>query len=202
MLNNVAIGANATDLVAGDYNVTVIDAAGTEFTASFTISEPPPLEATFETTIEIPGIELGTAKVTVEGGTPPYSYLWDDPGQSTADSISAIGGDYSVSILDEHGCLLIDTVTIDYILGSAGESFGDAFQLVPNATSDFFSIDSDQYYENFEVTLVDVNGRRMASWTDASTNQIFSAGHLPNGSYFVFVKMKEGRFAKRLLILD
>jgi hypothetical protein len=55
----------------------------------------------------------GKAKVTVEGGTPPFTFLWDDPFQQTADSATGLSpGIYTVTVTDAKGAILKELVTI------------------------------------------------------------------------------------------
>ncbi len=59
----------------------------------------------------------GQLIATPYGGSPPYSYLWDDS-RSTTDSICSgiCGGTYSVTITDNNGATLIQQATIsDYL---------------------------------------------------------------------------------------
>ncbi|MEM6722498.1 MAG: choice-of-anchor Q domain-containing protein, partial [Bacteroidota bacterium] len=56
----------------------------------------------------------GTLMVTASGGTPPFTYLWDDPNNQvtpTATGLSA--GTYSVTVLDAFGCSQMETATLN-----------------------------------------------------------------------------------------
>jgi len=72
------------------------------------------LGATVSTTsIPCPGQATGTAKVTPTGGTAPFTYQWDDPGNGTTDSIGGlIGGVYNVVITDANACTYNVAVTV------------------------------------------------------------------------------------------
>lgn len=55
----------------------------------------------------------GSAYVTINGGSPPYSIQWSDPAQTTNDTISNLcGGDYHVIITDSLGCVRTGSVQI------------------------------------------------------------------------------------------
>ena len=49
----------------------------------------------------------GSASIQVSGGTPGYTYLWED-GQTTTTAFSLIAGSYSVTITDANGCTYTD----------------------------------------------------------------------------------------------
>ncbi len=55
----------------------------------------------------------GTATATAIGGTPPYSYAWDDPAsQQTQTAIGLASGTYGVSVTDSDGCVAVQTVQV------------------------------------------------------------------------------------------
>jgi len=56
----------------------------------------------------------GSATVTVDGGTPPYTYLWSD-GQTVQMAVGLVEGTYSVTVTDSDGC----TVSSDISIGAS-----------------------------------------------------------------------------------
>jgi len=101
---------NRNTLIAGTYHVTVTDSAGCTDTLSRLISQPSsPLAIVTGKTNATCGLANGQASVTISGGTPGYSYLWN--GNQTTSSISGLSaGNYKVTVTDTHSC--IDSVTI------------------------------------------------------------------------------------------
>jgi hypothetical protein len=60
-------------------------------------------------------VELSTdslsAWVTISGGVPPYTILWDDPQMQTGDTLTAVpAGIYQVRVTDANGCKAEQTV--------------------------------------------------------------------------------------------
>ena len=56
----------------------------------------------------------GSAIVSVTGGTAPYTYLWNDPGNQTdSTAVGLCAGSYAVTITDSVGFAAVDSVIID-----------------------------------------------------------------------------------------
>lgn len=107
--------ATADSLCASVYTVTVTDANGCVETASVTISGPNGLTSsiTSSTNVLCFGDCNGSATVTASGGTPGYTYQWNDPSsQTTATATGLCAGTYSVVVTDANGCVSVSTVII------------------------------------------------------------------------------------------
>lgn len=106
--------SNADSLCAGTYTVNVTDANGCTDTVSGTVNNPVGLTAVATgTDVTCNGACDGSAFVTVTGGTPPFTYLWDDPLAQTSDTaVGLCAGSYTVTVTDINGCDFIAPVTI------------------------------------------------------------------------------------------
>ncbi len=82
--------------------------------------------------ISIPPIcnTYGTATVTLGGGTPPYTYLWDtSPAQTTATAENLVAGTYTITVTDATNCTATSSIELqDEGLPSIGP-------VSPNCTS-------------------------------------------------------------------
>ncbi|MBL4655645.1 MAG: T9SS type A sorting domain-containing protein [Bacteroidia bacterium] len=93
-----------TNLTAGIYKVTVIDAAFCTTTSSITLSEPDSLDLLFTTTDATCAENSdGSASVSVWGGTTAYSYSWST-GSTSNEIVNLISGIYTVTITDGNNC--------------------------------------------------------------------------------------------------
>ena len=96
----------AINLTAGVYTLTVTDANGCTFgPVNVTVNEP---AAAISVTTNIinpscNGEADGTISIDAIGGTPSYSYLWDD-GQTTQTATGLSVGTYEVIVTDAKGC--------------------------------------------------------------------------------------------------
>ena len=106
-------GANASNLSAGPYTVTVHDANGCVSTDNISVSEPSPLNAL---TATIPstcsGSASGSASVNVAGGTTPYAYAWTPSGGAASTANGLAAGNYTVTITDANGCTRSASATV------------------------------------------------------------------------------------------
>lgn len=111
---NTGTGASASNLTAGTYTITVTDANGCTTTVNTKLTQPNPISSNLsDKAPTCNGLMNGSASVTVNGGTPGYTYIWNtNPAQLTP-TINNIGaGVYSVLITDAHGCTERDTVKV------------------------------------------------------------------------------------------
>lgn len=137
--------ATASNLSAGAYTVTVTDSIGCISVQSITITQPQAIVPNASTTAATCGASDGAISISANGGTSPYSYLWN-PGGSTGSSISNLaGGVYNVTITDANNCTYSGSVTVpvtgslnvDITPTSATIIQGDSIQLVANAQSNY-----------------------------------------------------------------
>ncbi len=110
--SNGGSSSSLTGLTAGNYTVTIQDANGCTKTASTTISQPTAISITSSfTNVQCDAGNSGTAKVTVSGGTAPYTYLWSNA--ATTSSVTGLAaGTYTVTVTDAKGCIKTAAFTI------------------------------------------------------------------------------------------
>jgi large repetitive protein len=109
--------AMATALAAGGYAVTATDANGCDRVQQTIITEPTVLQATVATQgVSCNGGNNGTATVTAQGGTAPYTFRWSN--SQTAQTANAlIAGAANVTVTDANNCQTIINFTITEPLG-------------------------------------------------------------------------------------
>lgn len=110
--SNNATGAKLENLAAGTYSVTATDEAGCTATASVQITQPDSLKLTLRTSdLDCGEPGTGRAVVQVQGGTAPYSFLWNTGVAN--DTLNGLNpGTYTVVVTDAEGCEKTGSVTI------------------------------------------------------------------------------------------
>jgi hypothetical protein len=109
----------AYNLEQGFFFVVVSDQDDCVNVDFFTMPGRPPLEVTGSLAgPEYCDLANGTARVSFEGGTPPYNYQWNTvPVQTTASATGLTAGRYRVAITDQRNCR--DTATV-FVESEAG----------------------------------------------------------------------------------
>ncbi|NNK80138.1 MAG: T9SS type B sorting domain-containing protein, partial [Flavobacteriales bacterium] len=107
--------SDLTDLCPGDYTLVAIDDAECTFTDTLSLSEPPALIVTDSVNQSLcAGDDMGAIFLTVSGGSPDYSFDWDDPDLEDIEDQSDLDpGDYSVTVSDFNGCEVELELTVD-----------------------------------------------------------------------------------------
>ena len=102
-------------LSAGTYTVVVTDINGCSDNESVVINQPTLLVLS-ETHVDnvCNGGSIGSIDLSVAGGTPNYTYLWDDPANSTTQDVSGLtAGTYTVIVTDANLCTDVLPITIN-----------------------------------------------------------------------------------------
>ena len=113
--DNGATTQTITGLPAGTYVATVTDANGCVYSAAAVIVTQPTQSLTTttaqQTAVSCFGGNDGIATANPSGGTPNYTYVWNN-GQSTQTVTGLSAGTYTVNITDALGCITSNSVTI------------------------------------------------------------------------------------------
>ena len=102
-------------LFAGTYTVNVTDANGCLSSGIVAISEPIVLDAAITSTTNVicNGDSSGSATVASSGGSPPYTYSWDDlNSQSSAIATGLMAGTYTVVVTDSCGATVSKNTSV------------------------------------------------------------------------------------------
>ncbi len=175
-----SISQDPIGLTAGNYEVTVTDADNCTMVISTVVGEPTPIVVAFTTTETICGEDNGTATVTVNGGSAPYDYAWNNgAGGNTPNPTGLEAITYEVTVTDDNGCSVIETIDVGEIepmdlsisandANCNGGMDGSIDLEVTNGTGPFtytwtntISVDQDPVglsANNYEVLVTDANG--------------------------------------------
>lgn len=107
--NTGETGILAEGLMAGYYSITVTDSTQcTVAIDSIYLNEPDPLNVDFSSITPplCPGESSGRILTTLEGGTFPFTFLWQSGNRTytTSDLLNVRGGEYHFRVTDQNGC--------------------------------------------------------------------------------------------------
>ena len=114
MWSNGQSSATATGLSAGVYTIIVSDNLGCSVTATANVTGPNSIIVSAALTPTCAGSNDGEIDLTVIGGVPSYTYMWND-GDTNEDRTSLAGGTYTVTVQDNLGCLVINSFEVENI---------------------------------------------------------------------------------------
>ena len=106
----------------------------------------------------------GTIDMRVEGGNPPYSYLWND-GSTAEDRTELKSGAYTVLISDQSGCAVTASFNITQPEQFSGPSnsvnrFTSQIDVFPNPTEGLVNIHfTGDNANSFLILVTDASGR-------------------------------------------
>ena len=175
--------AGAIDLVPGWYTLTVTDANGCIAIDSAEIIVYPAVDS-ITSTVETSAICDGTASVTVSGGVPPYTYLWNDSTAQTTATATGLCGDsaYTVTITDNAGSTLSSTVTIDAYVGVATYAGNVTVSVYPNPVTDKLTIETDMV-DDATFIVYNIIGEQVINAPITSGRNAVVTDGLANGMY-------------------
>lgn len=200
---NWSNGVNSEDLsnlAAGNYTVIVVDANGCIASTTVVIAEPNPIVIT-GTSTPTTGND-GTASAGVSGGTPPYTYSWNN-GDNTQTITGLLPGNYIVTVTDANGCTGTGTIEVQEFTNTTQLSTLSRFELYPNPNTGLFNIDV-AFTQDEEVTVSVLNAVGQQIWSEQMNATQFlmpmDLSQVASGIYFVSIQTKEGRAIKRVVI--
>jgi hypothetical protein len=137
-------------------------------TMLFDVEELPAPELTGFATTPDDLTGTGTATVGVSGGTPPYTYAWNDlMDQNGQTAIGLWTGNYQVTVTDAMGCSVMGDVMVDVSTGIRETEA--SLELYPIPASDHLNIHFNPQPVEVQLSLRNALGQMIA-------NQILPAG--------------------------
>ncbi|NSW44482.1 MAG: T9SS type A sorting domain-containing protein [Bacteroidales bacterium] len=110
--NTGATTQTISNLVAGNYTVTVTGSNNCSLTKTYVLEENPPLTATYTKTDPCPGGTDGIATAIPQNGNPPYTYLWSYQSKTTQTISGIPANTYYCTIRDACPATVVITVTL------------------------------------------------------------------------------------------
>jgi gliding motility-associated-like protein len=181
--NTGSTNEDLSGLPAGTYTVTATDINGCTITSSITLTEPPALTEAISTfqypsgsNISCFGLSDGSTDITIGGGSPGYTYVWNT-GSTNEDLSGLPAGTYTVTATDINGCTITSSITLTE--PPALTEAISAFQYPSGSNISCFGLSDG----STDVTIGGGSPGYTYVWNTGSTNEDLSG--LPAGTYTV-----------------
>lgn len=189
-------GTVASNLPAGTYDLTILDANNCPYNNQYSVTEPTPVSISASIVHAVCSSCTGTITLSTNGGVAPYSFQWEN--NSTSQVLIAVPGEYCVEILDANACGLDTCFTISSTAGMEDESTHSLTRVFPNPASDAFQIlFSDQLHGiKKEVLVLNSLGEIVFKETiDSDLQQLnMKTDQWSNGTYSYQILTTSGMF--------
>ncbi len=141
----------------------------------------------------------------LDGGEPPYTFLWDDPDASTTQNIHGLyPGDYTVLITDANDCEWERVFTVSVTTGIFEPDAISSLEVFPNPVKDRLQV---RFFMekpgSLDVGLYSLTGNKLFSKSredftgDFETD--FSMGNLPSGVYLLKIEANGQAVTRKIL---
>lgn len=180
--SNGSTAQNQSGLVAGNYDFTVTDANGCTKYNTVSLTQPAAIAVSSTTINETTGND-GSIDISVSGGTPGFTYDWDN-GATTEDITGLTAGDYTVVVTDANGCTLSITITVSSSVGLWDVTTEkSSISVYPNPSNGNIVLNG---MESGQYRVVDVMGREIISFAVQHQKMMaLDLVKLSNGVYYV-----------------
>jgi len=184
--NGDAVANEFGEIGAGLYTLEATSDAGCVSSALIEMTEPDPLEVSFETSFDDAAGVGSIAINEITGGTPPYTLFWPSQPQAEDSLVGIDAGSYLLQVSDAEGCMqefsLILATDID-------ETTFASFSCYPQPSSEYVIVSS---VEAFTWKLFDVLGNELMNSASDGVRHSIELSFLPAGIYFLFAATSEG----------
>lgn len=186
----------ADSLCAGTYSVTITDAMGNQSSASVTITE-----LTYNASVtgaQCDTCATGSATIAISGGATPFTYSWSNGGNT--ESISNIlPGPYSVTVTDNNGCTIVETVFIYTVGINESGITAQLFNVFPNPSNGSFIVTTND--NNLKTIVVyNVMGETIFTSGEYESKVEIDLSGIADGIYFLKVENENFFETKRIIV--
>ena len=219
--SNGATTSSISNLAAGSYSVTVNDNGGLTSSTTLILSQPNKLTASgLVINCSANGASDGSITVTTRGGTPDYSFAWDN-GATTSNLSNLTAGTYTLIVTDGQGCQASMTKTVqeplspthlsishgqNHVSGknprdlNTGATSNMNVSMYPNPASNFLSVKANEGEET-ELNMFNGNGQLVSAQKFNNGNTNVDVSNLPHGNYIVQLKSASGITSNNISIV-
>ncbi|WP_070137948.1 glycine-rich protein [Crocinitomix algicola] len=195
-------GVPFTPMSTGEYSYTVTgyddeEGCSNEASIDITVNELPEI-ISYSVTDEVLGSD-GSIEIEVTGGTPGYTFDWDNDGTGDFDDSEDLtgieGGTYTVIVQDENECQDVEeNITVSSQVNIIELSHSQV-EVYPNPTNGELEILLDG---TFNFVILDINGKVLEQGVGLNIHQL-NLNDLADGLYFLELSNNTGRITEKII---
>ena len=199
--SNGGTAQTETNLGAGQYLVTVTDAAACTAIDTVDIMQPPPINLSLNATDESQqGANDGSITAQLTGGMPPTTYSWSS-GASGQTVSNLAPGTYTVTITDGNGCTATETATVAPGPIGIADIYEQSFSMFPNPARENVTVQLSSDGQH-TIRVLNAVGALMESTQLSGTQGELSLANLAPGLYYIEVATNDAAPAVRPLMVE
>ena len=195
------------NICAGTYTVTVTDFNGCTKVDSTVITGPS--QITFTPTIvntSCFSCNDGSISVTVNGGTPPYDYLFTQLAITDSVANNLTAGTYQFCVLDDHNCFVCDSfVVTSPISVFNSHPLENKIVIYPNPSKGLFYVKAEKETTvQLNVVMTDLAGRRVQVQSNYVSSKTIAVdgNNLRKGIYMISVYNQTELISTGRIVID
>ena len=198
-INNVA---------PGTYYVTVTSGTDTTEDSVTVVGDPTPPSVTVTSSTPDSSYNATTASATIlaSGGTPPYTYRWNN-GDTTANIANLAPGTYRVTVRDSLGCRATDSVVIRNLTAGIAPiaAINAQVTLYPNPASNLLTVVIESPVAmNAQIEAIDITGKVVytapANISNARFTQAVDVSKFSPGIYILQLTSQSQSIHQRFVV--
>jgi len=183
---------------AGTYTLTTAPANGCNSTHTIEMTE----DVTYTSNITTSTNPTGSATITIEGGTGPFTILWDN-GQSGEMATDLSPGDHTVTVTDGLGCEQTFEFIIDDSTSTFEEKWKNDINVYPNPADDQLNIELSENVEFFHsVEIFNIHGKRVKTIVLNPSMEVIniSVSEWTSGIYLATLHAESSSYTTRFIV--
>ena len=150
--------------------------------------------------VELEVNNAGEFEAVVTGGTPPYSYLWNDGSADRVIREPILGFGYEVTVTDFQDCIRVVDEVFSQVSTTQIE-LSDV-SLFPNPNNGRFQFTYNARLDLERTTIYNIHGQAVKhfEYQSPSDNIQYELGDLPAGTYFFSAQFEQGVHRQKVLV--
>ncbi|MBO0323881.1 T9SS type B sorting domain-containing protein, partial [Muricauda sp. CAU 1633] len=183
--NDFVISPDFENISAGNHTLSIMHNNGCLLEIPFAIDDIAPLS------LVLTNVNINEITATVSGGTPTYTYFFDDNlGTSSNTFTIDRSGTFVVRVVDGYGCETSESITMNLIEITIPNFF------TPNndGQNDFWKPRNMELFPNIQTFIFDRYGRKLKimGQLDSGWDGQYQSQAMPSGDYWYIVELNDG----------